>query len=564
MRVRTLVVFVTVSVGAIGLAPLGAGATGGLTLSGLSPVSGPVGTSVVLTGTGLRSGDVVRFNGTAAQFATANKAGTHLTASVPPMATSGAVTVTDYLTGGTVRLPGAGFTVTTGVLVSPKKLWPGGNTTIVGSALSPNSIDAIHLGHALIGEGRTDASGNFLDRVVLPWTTTPGLATVTVNDAVAGPLNFGITIVASWPEYRSDSFGTADNPFESALSSATVGKLTEHWNDSTETHSSMAVAAGRVYYGVENTSVFFPPSYFVATDAVSGNNLWATSTSCNEGSAFATPTVANGVMYGVDPCGEVVALNAYSGAALWSTFPGCGFFSSANPFSSPAVVGGILYVGGIGTNCGYDFFALDTSTGSVVWKTTGSASVGSSPVLANGVVYYTSSDGHLYARNATTGALLWSQLANGDTLSSPTIDGGLVLSNSGKTVNARNASSGALVWSHAIPGDVSAAAVAGGSVFVRSDNGHLYALKATTGAQIWAAVTSDASLSPPAVGGGVVYVESFALSRVYGLDASTGAMVWSVNFGLQFDWYTPAISGDLVFFVGAYQHSADEPRAYGL
>ena len=62
------------------------------TLTNLSPSSGPVGTSVTITGTGLMGATAVSFNGTAATFAVVNT-GT-LTATVPAGATSGSVTVT--------------------------------------------------------------------------------------------------------------------------------------------------------------------------------------------------------------------------------------------------------------------------------------------------------------------------------------------------------------------------------------------------------------------------------------------------------------------------------------
>ncbi|WP_460504358.1 IPT/TIG domain-containing protein, partial [Hymenobacter agri] len=78
-----------------------AGASNGLTftvttpapvISSLSPTSGTVGTSVVITGTGFTGATAVSFNGTAATF-TVNS-GTQITATVPPGTITGNVTVT--------------------------------------------------------------------------------------------------------------------------------------------------------------------------------------------------------------------------------------------------------------------------------------------------------------------------------------------------------------------------------------------------------------------------------------------------------------------------------------
>ncbi|WP_201978010.1 IPT/TIG domain-containing protein [Hymenobacter rubidus] len=78
------------------------------TLTSLNPTSGPVGTSVTLTGTNLSSATSVRFNGTAATvFAVVNA--TTVTAFVPVGATTGPATITTA--GGTTG--GITFTVTT-------------------------------------------------------------------------------------------------------------------------------------------------------------------------------------------------------------------------------------------------------------------------------------------------------------------------------------------------------------------------------------------------------------------------------------------------------------------
>jgi len=77
------------------------------TLTSLSPTSGPVGTSITLTGTGFTSTSTVSFNGTAATSVTFTSA-TSLTAVVPTGASTGNVTVTTP--GGTTS--GVSFTVT--------------------------------------------------------------------------------------------------------------------------------------------------------------------------------------------------------------------------------------------------------------------------------------------------------------------------------------------------------------------------------------------------------------------------------------------------------------------
>ena len=69
-------------------------------------------------------------------------------------------------------------------------------------------------------------------------------------------------------------------------------------------------------------------------------------------------------------------------------------------FSSPAAVGGMVYVGSTDRRV----YALDASTGAVVWNYTTGDVVASSPAVADGVVYVGSNDHKIYALNATTGA----------------------------------------------------------------------------------------------------------------------------------------------------------------
>ena len=63
-------------------------------------------------------------------------------------------------------------------------------------------------------------------------------------------------------------------------------------------------------------------------------------------------------------------------------------------FSSPAVANGVVYVGSLDNNV----YALNASTGAKLWSyTTGGPIYYSSPAVANGMVYVGSLDGKVYA-----------------------------------------------------------------------------------------------------------------------------------------------------------------------
>jgi len=126
----------------------------------------------------------------------------------------------------------------------------------------------------------------------------------------------------------------------------------------------------------------------LAINAKTGALIWSFfvgPTQCNL-SVACGPAVADGVVYAQDLT-ATYAFNAITGAPLWMT-------RIAGTGSSPAVANGVVYIG-----AGYDnnIYALDAHTGAVLWKYTTGAAVNSSPVIANGMVYTGSEDGNVYA-----------------------------------------------------------------------------------------------------------------------------------------------------------------------
>jgi len=98
--------------------------------------------------------------------------------------------------------------------------------------------------------------------------------------------------------------------------------------------------------------------------------------------------VANGVVFiGGGTDNNVYALKAKTGHKLWS-------YQTGNWVgSSPAVANGIVYVGSLDGNV----YALNASTGAKLWSYTTGNAVESSPAVANGMVYVGSDDGKVYA-----------------------------------------------------------------------------------------------------------------------------------------------------------------------
>jgi outer membrane protein assembly factor BamB len=201
----------------------------------------------------------------------------------------------------------------------------------------------------------------------------------------------------------------------------------------------------------------------------------------------------------------------------------------------------------------------------VKWTFVTGDRVVSSPVMHDGVLFFGSDNGHVYAVEAASRRERWRFRTGGPVSATPAVDGGRVFVGSydGKFY-ALDEASGALVWKFATVGekrfearglhgflprrqtvadpfdvylsspvvaDVDGVAdVAGGTVFLGSGDGHVYALAAASGQRRWAFDTGEVVHASPAVVGGVVYVGS-RNSRFFALDARSGTERWRFQAG---------------------------------
>jgi len=232
--------------------------------------------------------------------------------------------------------------------------------------------------------------------------------------------------------------------------------------------------------------------------------------------------------------------------------------------SSPIVANGVLYFGG-----GDDrLYALNASTGGALWTYTAGGSLVTTPAVTNGVIYFDSSDGNVYALNASTGAKLWSY--NTDTspgaANSPsanmTVANGVVYAAMGDgmsetgTLYALDASTGRLLWSDASGLNASTPAVANGVVyFANTDHygqGSVLALNANNGDVLWNYGGNSTGFpgwgpGPLVVSNGVVYFTGgdTSGSNLYAVNASAGKTLWT--YGLSAAGSTPAVADGIVY-----------------
>lgn len=184
--------------------------------------------------------------------------------------------------------------------------------------------------------------------------------------------------------------------------------------------SSPAVINGVVYFG-DWLGTFY------ALDAKTGQTKWTFST---YGPVIPSPTVVDGTIYvgSKFPC--LYAIDAGTGQQKW-----CFSFGSSWVESSAAVVNGTIYVG---SSDWQRVSAVDAATGEPKWHFQTKGDPWCSPAVSNGVVYIGATSGYFYALDAASGAELWSIRTGkalktvepvrfyGGVVSSPTVVNGVV------------------------------------------------------------------------------------------------------------------------------------------
>jgi eukaryotic-like serine/threonine-protein kinase len=147
--------------------------------------------------------------------------------------------------------------------------------------------------------------------------------------------------------------------------------------------SSPAVVAGTVYVGSRD-------AFLYALDARSGALKWSYDYEKESMTwVVGSPAVCDGVVYAATSDGHFVhALQATDGKELWRATVSSGVF-----WSSPAVAGSTLYV----TNQSGALYAIDRASGKERWRFQTPSGLQSSAVIADGVAYFGSNDGTVYA-----------------------------------------------------------------------------------------------------------------------------------------------------------------------
>jgi outer membrane protein assembly factor BamB len=184
------------------------------------------------------------------------------------------------------------------------------------------------------------------------------------------------------------------------------------------------VAGGRVFVGTQNGT-------FYADTAATGAALW--STDFGEGGVSCAASVVAGTVYLCTSDGVLHALNTSTGSERWQ-FTAASSLGELSPASiAPAVADNTVY---FGDDSG-DVYSLNATTGNQNWTYNIGANAGApivgAPIVANGVIYIGDASENVYAFAYYGGTPLWQGTTGGGT--TPIVnDGRLIVTSSDGTL----------------------------------------------------------------------------------------------------------------------------------
>ena len=263
--------------------------------------------------------------------------------------------------------------------------------------------------------------------------------------------------------------------------------------------------------------------YIRAMDAFTGALIWARALA-DQGVYVGTPTVANGMVYGIFTSmndSRVYALDEFTGETIWSVGQETGM--RFDEWTFMAAADGLVF----GSAWSGEVFALDAFTGGVVWSyQAGSPPLGG-PTIADGMLYQGTEDGRMLALGEFSGGFVWEQFVDGTVWTSPLYaQNCLYFGTYGETMYCLDAASGAVIWSRPSLGlmDSSTPAFDGLAIYFGTESGYFFSLDATDGSILWATPAMSSIYGSVAYANGYVFGTSWG-PYLYVMDAMTGAVV---------------------------------------
>lgn len=311
------------------------------------------------------------------------------------------------------------------------------------------------------------------------------------------------------------------------------------YNTTAAVEDTPVVVNGVIYFGTVSGILY-------ALNDADGTQLWNLTIqvwNLTTGSAiYGSPTVANGQVY-IGNLNHLYDLNASNGEIIWNySIPSVWDFNT-QPFvfaSTAAVNNGAVYaIAGDGFN--NTLYAVNATNGNPLWNAPIGETVyapNTAPAVANGKVFvacsinYPPSPGSadIVALNAADGTQLWNRTGPPGGFSTPVVANGALYVTSSGLLLALNPANGVQLWSFNASALFSVPTVVGGEVYAGSwyfyplsdSPGNIFGLDAATGRVILNYQTKGATAFPgsgsPVFANGVIY--ALNVNNIFALGGS--------------------------------------------
>ena len=173
--------------------------------------------------------------------------------------------------------------------------------------------------------------------------------------------------------------------------------------------------------------------------------------------------------------------------------------------SSPAIVNGVVYIGG-----GFKVIAIDEASGETRWETQTTGPVHGTPAVAGDNLFVALQDKRLWALDLKSGAVRWEFKSDSPFVGSAVVDGGIVYAGAQDgRIYAVDAISGSRIWKLDVGSSVvQPPAVYQGKVVVGSSAGNIFVQSAKTGDKRLRIRTGSLLVRRPVTGNGQIYLLS--------------------------------------------------------
>lgn len=287
--------------------------------------------------------------------------------------------------------------------------------------------------------------------------------------------------------------------------------------------------------------------------------------STNRRRLAAAPVVGNGKLVVVDSSGVIHAMDAKTGASIWTHRMEVASDLSGSAFGGGASIddGKVYATNGVG-----EVVALDAATGSELWKVQPGGPLRGSPTIAFGQVYVMTQDNQIFALDVNDGSLVWQEGGSATQagvfgVAAPAAGQGSVIAGySSGELSAYRYENGRTLWADALArtsistevgslSDIDADPIIdSGRVYALGQGGRMAAYELLTGQRIWE--LSLAGISTPAIAGEWIFTLTDD-SRLLAIARSTGRVRWLIQLQRYRDekdrkgaifWTGPVLAGN--------------------